>query len=1789
MAAPSTALLFLLLAAAATSATAQLAWWQSGVVYQIYPKSFKDSDGDGVGDLNGIIEKLEYLKDLGVAAIWLSPIYKSPMADNGYDIADFREIDPIFGTMEDFDRLLAEAHSRGIKVILDFVPNHTSDEHEWFVASSDPTHENHEIYKDYYVWLDGKDNGSVPNNWKNMFDEGSAWKWSQTREMYYLHQFHEKQPDLDYRNPDVLSAMQGEMKFWLDKGVDGFRMDAVMCLVEAEGFPDAVEGQPTPMQHQDETYVVIQEFRKVMDNYTDTVMMTEAYGTVEQVVGYYGNATNPGAHFSFNFLLITDLNSASTAEDFASVIGNWIDVINTRELWSNWVIGNHDQHRVASRYSPELVDGMNMLVTLLPGTAVTYNGEEIGMEDNCNMTCEVAHDPQGCHDNVTLGNSRDPERTPFQWDNTANAGFSNTTDTTWLPVNENYETLNAAAQEAGDRSHLKTYRQLVQLRADPAVQTGDTKVNSSGNVLAFSRSMNDRASVVVLVNVGTEEETVDLVDTLPIVTEDDVLEVYARSLESQKEEGEVLETREVTLSGQEAVVLRRKQEQNAAASRPLSAAAVLLTIAALLWAGGVNRFCITGPRQQVAIRRFVARYRAREATAPVLTERHAMRMSHLSLVAVLLAVTSPVLCLEWWKTAIIYQIYPKSFKDSDGDGVGDLRGIIEKLDYLRDLGVSAIWMSPIFRSPMADNGYDISDFRDIDPTFGTMADFDELLATAHNKSIRVILDFVPNHSSDEHEWFIASSDPTHENYTKYKDYYVWVNGTYGTPPNNWPGGFNEPSAWEWIETRQQYYLHQFLHKQPDLNYRNPVVLEEMKNVLRFWLDKGVDGFRMDAVSCIVEAEGFPDIVDGQPNPMQHQPETYAVIEEFRTVLDEYQEKVMMTEAYGSLDQVLGYYGNATNPGAHFSFNFLLITDLNGDSSAEDFVRIVGDWINVVNENGVWSNWVIGNHDQHRVASRYSPEMVDGMNMLVTLLPGTAVTYNGEEIGMEDNYNMTCEVAQDPQGCADNVTLGSSRDPQRTPFQWDDTKNAGFSTADVTWLPVNPNYPTLNAALQDSVEGRSHIKTYRLLAQLRQDESLHNSNAAVTSTGNVFLFSRGQTQNDATVVAMNVGSEEATVDIIASLPDVDLPTTFVVYASSVNSELDEGLVVDGHALRLPSEQAVVLRSPSARTGGAVAIIKISVLWTASTSRHSLRDTEKASNRTCANFVAQTHAHTMMMSHLSLIVVVLAVASPALCLEWWKTAIIYQIYPKSFKDSDGDGVGDLRGIIEKLDYLNDLGVSAIWISPIFRSPMADNGYDISDYRDIDPIFGTMDDFDELLETAHSKGIRVLLDYVPNHTSDEHEWFIASSDPTHENYTRYKDYYVWVDGTEDSVPNNWPGGFNEPSAWQWVEARQQYYLHQFHYKQPDLNYRNPVVLEEMKNVLRFWLDKGVDGFRMDAVICLVEAEGFPNITNGEPNPMVHQPETYAVVEEFRTVLDEYEEKVMVTEAGGTLDEVLGYYGNATNPGAHLSFNFLLITDLNGRSTAEEYVRVVSEWNDIVNERGIWSNWVLGNHDQHRVANRYSPELVDGMNMLVTLLPGTAVTYNGEEIGMEDNYNMTCEVAQDPQGCADNVTLGNSRDPERTPFQWDDSKNAGFSTADETWLPVNPNYLTLNAARQESAAGRSHLKTYRLLAQLRRDDEAIHNRNVSVTSAGSVFLFSRSQNGTATTVVALNVGSEEETVDIIESMPDGGLPTILRVYASSVNSELHEGRLVNARALRLPSQQAVVLRPAFEGLAGL
>ena len=495
-------------------------WWRTMSLYQIYPRSFKDSDGDGVGDLKGILSKLDHMVESNIDAFWLSPFYPSPMVDFGYDISDFRAIDPVFGTMEDFEDLLKLAHNVLLKVIVDLVPNHSSDKHEWFQKSL----MNIQPYSDYYVWREGRmlENGTglPPNNWVSVFGGGPAWTWREERQAYYLHQFAPGQPDLNYNNENVVREMQDVMRFWLNKGVDGFRIDAVPHLCEDERFLDEpLSGDTddpnnygytlkTYTKDQPKTYEIVRGWRSVLDEYKkpSRVMMIEAYANMSQTMKYY----EAGAHFPFNFGLITEMNNDSKASDYKRMIDDWISNMPPR-CTANWVAGNHDKPRLATRFGQERARAVTLMTLLLPGVSVTYNGDEIGMEDTW-ISWEDTMDPQGCNAGQEgfETSSRDPARTPFQWSMYTSAGFS-TNSTTWLPINKNYETLNLVTQKMNNNSYYAFYRAVSTLKNTPIAEKGNliTKVLNE-NVLAFSRETVEDGSIYAVINLGSEEETVDL-------------------------------------------------------------------------------------------------------------------------------------------------------------------------------------------------------------------------------------------------------------------------------------------------------------------------------------------------------------------------------------------------------------------------------------------------------------------------------------------------------------------------------------------------------------------------------------------------------------------------------------------------------------------------------------------------------------------------------------------------------------------------------------------------------------------------------------------------------------------------------------------------------------------------------------------------------------------------------------------------------------------------------------------------------------------------------------------------------------------------------------------------------------------------------------------------------------------------------------------------------------------------------------------------------------------------------
>jgi alpha-glucosidase len=485
------------------------------------------------------------------------------------------------------------------------------------------------------------------------------------------------------------------------------------------------------------------------------------------------------------------------------------------------------------------------------------------------------------------------------------------------------------------------------------------------------------------------------------------------------------------------------------------------------------------------------------------------------------------------------------------------------------------------------------------------------------------------------------------------------------------------------------------------------------------------------------------------------------------------------------------------------------------------------------------------------------------------------------------------------------------------------------------------------------------------------------------------------------------------------------------------------------------------------------------------------------------------------------------------EWWKTGVIYQVYPRSFQDSGVDGVGDLRGIVQRLSHFAELGVDAVWLSPIFPSPMADFGYDVANYTDIDPVFGTLEDFDHLIASAHALGLKVLLDLVPNHTSDHHPWF-RESRSSRDNPKR--DWYIWRDPAPGGgPPTNWMSDFGG-SAWTYDPATGQYYYHAFLAAQPDLNWRNPEVRRAMHDVIRFWLERGVDGFRVDVIWHLIKDEQFrdnpPNRNFGEGQPPHHavvplytadRPEVHDVIAELRRVVDEFDQRVLIGEIYLPVERLVTYYGRDLT-GAHLPFNFTL---LQSRWQARDIARLIDEYESAL-PAGGWPNWVLGNHDRPRVASRVGPAQARVAAMLLLMLRGTPTIYYGDEIGMRQ-VPIPPERIQDP--FEKNVPgLGLGRDGARTPMQWDAGRYAGFSTV-EPWLPLADDSASDNVANLRNDTTSIYNLHRRLLA-LRRARPALRlGAYRPIAAGGDLLLFIRSHDEESILVV-LNLGSEPALV---------------------------------------------------------
>jgi alpha-glucosidase len=480
------------------------AWWRNAVIYEIAPISFQDTNGDGKGDLPGLLQRIDYLKWLGVGAVWLTPIYKSPMHDFGYDIADFSEIDACFGTMDDFERVTKALHAAGIRLILDFVPNHTSDQHAWFVESRASRNN---AKADWYLWADATASGGPPNNWLSRFG-GSGWEWCEERQQFYYHSFLVSQPDLNWRNQEVQNALADVMRFWLDRGVDGFRVDASAVLIKDDLLrdnppnPKADANTPPPQRNvpvftddRPETMRCIEHMRRVLDDYDGRLLCGEVQGKTDRIGHFYGNS-KPRLHLPLNFAL---LDSEWNAVSLQATFDAYFNAL-PEGAWPDWVIGGHDKHRVASKLGQAQARILAMLLMTIEGTPFLFAGDEIGTE-RVPIPPEQVHDPfeklvRG------FGLCRDPERAPLRWDDSEAGGF--TMGKPWLPLSKE-RSRNVETQKRDEGSLLHLYRELIALRKrEPCLLEGEYRPKRAQNdVFSFARTL-DGTEIIVGLNLTNE-------------------------------------------------------------------------------------------------------------------------------------------------------------------------------------------------------------------------------------------------------------------------------------------------------------------------------------------------------------------------------------------------------------------------------------------------------------------------------------------------------------------------------------------------------------------------------------------------------------------------------------------------------------------------------------------------------------------------------------------------------------------------------------------------------------------------------------------------------------------------------------------------------------------------------------------------------------------------------------------------------------------------------------------------------------------------------------------------------------------------------------------------------------------------------------------------------------------------------------------------------------------------------------------------------------------------------------
>ncbi|XP_006839471.1 PREDICTED: neutral and basic amino acid transport protein rBAT [Chrysochloris asiatica] len=539
-------------------------------------------------------------------------------------------------------------------------------------------------------------------------------------------------------------------------------------------------------------------------------------------------------------------------------------------------------------------------------------------------------------------------------------------------------------------------------------------------------------------------------------------------------------------------------------------------------------------------------------------------------------------CLDWWQVGPMYQIYPRSFKDSNKDGNGDLKGIQDKLDYIMNLNVKTVWITSFYKSSLKDFRHGVEDFQEIDPLFGTMKDFENLLAAIHDKGLKLIIDLIPNHTSDKHAWFQLSRNRT----GKYTDYYIWHDCTHTngitTPPNNWLSVYGN-SSWHFDEVRKQCYFHQFLKEQPDLNFYNPDVQEEIKAIIQFWLQKGVDGFSFDAVKFLLEARHLRNEIQVNksqiPQTDTHYSELYHdftttqvgmhdILRSFRQTMNQYSREAgryrfMGTETSGeNIDRTMMYYGLPFIQEADFPFNnYLALLNTPGNSVLN---KAIMSWMENMPE-GKWPNWMIGGPGNSRLTSRLGKEYVNVMNMLILTLPGTSITYYGEEIGMENILSTNLTESYDY-----NTLLSKS------PMQWDNSSNAGFSEGNHTWLPISSNYHTVNVDVQNT-QLRSTLKLYQELSLLHANELLLNRGwfchvGNVGDDSHVVVYTRElDGLNRVFTMVLNFGESTSVVNLAEMISE--LPSTVSIRLSTNSANKDSA--VETTAIKLDKGEGLIL--------------------------------------------------------------------------------------------------------------------------------------------------------------------------------------------------------------------------------------------------------------------------------------------------------------------------------------------------------------------------------------------------------------------------------------------------------------------------------------------------------------------------------------------------------------------------------------------------------------------------------------